>query len=253
VLRSVAVGWAAANAQVIHVHDGLAMVAYVTKPVAPRDKYPVVRAPHPARARACVSVRACVPVLAHASLRVRLRVCGFVCVCVRTCMRAHACADACACAWAMHRGPHALRRATLRGGGQVVNIHGGPWSRDQWGWNAEAQWFANRGYACIQVKARHAAPRPCRMHASMQVQRTARCVNHTPEAAARNIAELYRYQMGLPDDPVDTISMDEAEMLVESVIDHQCPAKDRSKWTFRVRFVGCAPDEDVWLSFAETN
>jgi hypothetical protein len=68
-----------------------------------------------------------------------------------------------------------------------------------------------------------------------------------------HIAELYRYQMGLTDDPVDTISMDEAEMLVESVIDHQCPGKDRSKWTFRVRFVGCAPDEDVWLSFAETN
>ena len=42
-------------------------------------------------------------------------------------------------------------------------------------------------------------------------------------------------------------------MLVESVIDHQCPGKDRGKWTFRVRFVGCAPDEDVWLSFAETN
>jgi hypothetical protein len=27
-----------------------------------------------------------------------------------------------------------------------------------------------------------------------------------------HIAELYRYQMGLTDDPVDTISMDEAEM-----------------------------------------
>ncbi len=30
---------------------------------------------------------------------------------------------------------------------------------------------------------------------------------------------------------------------------------DKSKWTFkfRVRFVGCGPDEDVWLPFAETN
>jgi hypothetical protein len=27
----------------------------------------------------------------------------------------------------------------------------------------------------------------------------------------------------------------------------------KSKWTFRVRFVGCGPDEDVWLPFAETN
>jgi hypothetical protein len=60
-----------------------------------------------------------------------------------------------------------------------------------------------------------------------------------------HIAELYR--MGLTDDPVDTISMDEAEVLVEFVIDHQCPGKDRSKWTFgcgllavlRTRMSGC--------------
>jgi hypothetical protein len=59
--------------------------------------------------------------------------------------------------------------------------------------------------------------------------------------------------MGLTDDPVDVISMDEAEMLVDAVVDHQCPGKDESKWTFRVRFVGCGPDEDVWLPFAETS
>jgi hypothetical protein len=68
-----------------------------------------------------------------------------------------------------------------------------------------------------------------------------------------HIDELYRYHMGLTDDPVDVISMDEAEMLVEVVVDHQCPGKEKSKWTFRVRFVGCGPDEDVWLPFAETN
>ena len=68
-----------------------------------------------------------------------------------------------------------------------------------------------------------------------------------------HIDELYRYNMGLTDDPVDVISMDEAEMLVDAVVDHQCPGKDKSKWTFRVRFVGCGPDEDVWLPFAETN
>ncbi len=32
---------------------------------------------------------------------------------------------------------------------------------------------------------------------------------------------------GLTDDPVDVISMDEAEMLVEAVVDHQCPGKDK--------------------------
>jgi hypothetical protein len=44
-----------------------------------------------------------------------------------------------------------------------------------------------------------------------------------------------------------------AEMLVDAAVDHQCPGKDKSKWTFRVRVVGCGPDEDVWLPFAETN
>jgi len=36
----------------------------------------------------------------------------------------------------------------------VVNVHGGPWARDVWGYNAEAQWLANRGYLCIQVNYR---------------------------------------------------------------------------------------------------
>ncbi|MFN8671714.1 MAG: S9 family peptidase [Candidatus Sericytochromatia bacterium] len=36
----------------------------------------------------------------------------------------------------------------------VVNVHGGPWFRDTWGYNPEAQWFANRGYICLQVNFR---------------------------------------------------------------------------------------------------
>jgi dipeptidyl aminopeptidase/acylaminoacyl peptidase len=36
----------------------------------------------------------------------------------------------------------------------VLNVHGGPWARDTWGYNAEAQWLANRGYLCIQVNFR---------------------------------------------------------------------------------------------------
>lgn len=36
----------------------------------------------------------------------------------------------------------------------VLNVHGGPWHRDSWGYNPEAQWFANRGYACLQVNFR---------------------------------------------------------------------------------------------------
>jgi dipeptidyl aminopeptidase/acylaminoacyl peptidase len=36
----------------------------------------------------------------------------------------------------------------------VVNVHGGPQVRDAWGYNAEAQWLANRGYLCVQVNYR---------------------------------------------------------------------------------------------------
>jgi len=36
----------------------------------------------------------------------------------------------------------------------VLNVHGGPWYRDGWGYDPEAQWFANRGYACLQVNFR---------------------------------------------------------------------------------------------------
>ncbi len=36
----------------------------------------------------------------------------------------------------------------------VLNVHGGPWARDSWGFDPEAQWLANRGYVCIQVNFR---------------------------------------------------------------------------------------------------
>jgi len=36
----------------------------------------------------------------------------------------------------------------------VVNPHGGPWARDGWGFNPEAQFLANRGYAVLQVNFR---------------------------------------------------------------------------------------------------
>lgn len=36
----------------------------------------------------------------------------------------------------------------------VLNVHGGPWGRDVWGYDPEAQWLANRGYLCIQVNFR---------------------------------------------------------------------------------------------------
>ena len=36
----------------------------------------------------------------------------------------------------------------------VLLVHGGPWARDGWGFNAMAQWMANRGYAVLQVNYR---------------------------------------------------------------------------------------------------
>lgn len=36
----------------------------------------------------------------------------------------------------------------------VLDVHGGPWWRDTWGFHPEAQWLANRGYVCLQVNYR---------------------------------------------------------------------------------------------------
>jgi dipeptidyl aminopeptidase/acylaminoacyl peptidase len=36
----------------------------------------------------------------------------------------------------------------------ILNVHGGPWAQDRFGYNAEAQWMANRGYAVLQVNYR---------------------------------------------------------------------------------------------------
>jgi dipeptidyl aminopeptidase/acylaminoacyl peptidase len=36
----------------------------------------------------------------------------------------------------------------------VLFVHGGPWARDEWGYEPNAQWLANRGYLCVQVNFR---------------------------------------------------------------------------------------------------
>ena len=36
----------------------------------------------------------------------------------------------------------------------VLNVHGGPWVRDAWGYDGESQWLANRGYLSVQVNYR---------------------------------------------------------------------------------------------------
>jgi dipeptidyl aminopeptidase/acylaminoacyl peptidase len=36
----------------------------------------------------------------------------------------------------------------------VINVHGGPWARDNWGFNPEVQFMANRGFAVLQMNFR---------------------------------------------------------------------------------------------------
>lgn len=36
----------------------------------------------------------------------------------------------------------------------IINPHGGPWARDQWGYDPEVQFLANRGYAVFQLNFR---------------------------------------------------------------------------------------------------
>ncbi|MEN3308411.1 MAG: hypothetical protein V7603_4613 [Micromonosporaceae bacterium] len=39
----------------------------------------------------------------------------------------------------------------------VLNVHGGPWDRNRWGFRGESQWLANRGYLCVEVNFRGSA------------------------------------------------------------------------------------------------
>ena len=59
-------------------------------------------------------------------------------------------ATACRCT-ASSRCPSASSRRTCP---LVLNVHGGPWFHDIWGFDREVQFFANRGYAVLQVNFR---------------------------------------------------------------------------------------------------
>jgi len=53
--------------------------------------------------------------------------------------------------------PGASNGAAGQGGGplpMVLDVHGGPWARDSYGFNPEHQWLANRGYAVLSVNFR---------------------------------------------------------------------------------------------------
>lgn len=45
-----------------------------------------------------------------------------------------------------------VTRATTDGPSPLILlVHGGPWARDYWGFDARCQWFANRGYSTLKV------------------------------------------------------------------------------------------------------
>ncbi len=50
--------------------------------------------------------------------------------------------------------PKGLSMATAKNLPVVVNPHGGPWARDEWGFNPEVQFLANRGFAVLQMNFR---------------------------------------------------------------------------------------------------
>ncbi len=50
--------------------------------------------------------------------------------------------------------PKGLTMETAKNLPVVVNPHGGPWARDNWGFNPEVQFLANRGYAVLQMNFR---------------------------------------------------------------------------------------------------
>jgi dipeptidyl aminopeptidase/acylaminoacyl peptidase len=50
--------------------------------------------------------------------------------------------------------PNGLDMETAKDLPVVINVHGGPWARDNWGFNPEVQFLANRGYAVLQMNFR---------------------------------------------------------------------------------------------------
>lgn len=50
--------------------------------------------------------------------------------------------------------PNGLTMENARDLPVVINVHGGPWARDTWGFNPEIQFLANRGYAVLQMNFR---------------------------------------------------------------------------------------------------
>lgn len=65
----------------------------------------------------------------------------------------------------------------------VVNPHGGPWARDSWGFNPEAQFLANRGYAVLQMNFRGSTASDAASWRSPSANGGRRCRTTSPTAS----------------------------------------------------------------------
>ena len=70
---------------------------------------------------------------------------------------------------------------------------------------------------------------------------------------AKHTREMAPCNMGLGEDSWGTIAMDEVEVLVESILDHNNRSSTKkTDFDFLVRWKNQGPDEDAWTLYVET-
>jgi hypothetical protein len=64
----------------------------------------------------------------------------------------------------------------------------------------------------------------------------------------RHVSMLRPYRLRPEDDPAAIAAADVREFVVDRIIDHSCPTRNKRTWDFRVRWVGYPdPSDDRWL------
>ena len=64
--------------------------------------------------------------------------------------------------------------------------------------------------------------------------------------------QMQTYNMRPEEDPRDVIAMDEAEVLVEKILDHTTRDSHRkTDFDFLVRWKGQSSEEDMWVTYSE--
>ena len=71
----------------------------------------------------------------------------------------------------------------------VLVVHGGPWARDAWGYDPQAQFLANRGYAVLQVNYRGSTGFGKRSRTPPSTSSPARCTTTSSTGSSGSSAE----------------------------------------------------------------